>query len=81
MNLELKEEKLNKAIEMSSLEAMRSLEKKEKENSTKTLFDDQGKDQYFVGEGKINQSLTHISEDIEKLFQNRFGRVMNIFGY
>jgi len=81
LNLELKEEKLNKAIEMSSLEAMRSLEKKEKENSTKTLFDDQGKDQYFVGEGKINQSLTHISEDIEKLFQNRFGRVMNIFGY
>ena len=66
---------------MSSLEVMRDLEKKENENSNKTLFDDQGKDQYFVGERKSNQTLAHIGEDIEELFQNRFGRVMNIFGY
>tara|TARA_B100001013_G_scaffold337116_1_gene256947 strand:- start:544 stop:1302 length:759 start_codon:yes stop_codon:yes gene_type:complete len=81
LNLEFNEKRLNRAIEMSSLEVMRVLEKKEKENSTKTLFDDQGKDQYFVGEGKSNQSLAHIGEDTEELFQNRFGRVMNIFGY
>jgi hypothetical protein len=77
----LNEEKLNKANEMSSLEVMRGLEKREKENSKKTLFDNQGKDQYFVGEGKTNQSLADIGEDTEELFQNRFGRVMNIFGY
>lgn len=81
LNLELNEEKLNRAVEMSSLEVMRGIEKREKENSAGTLFDDQGKDQYFVGEGKTNQSLAHIGGDIEELFQNRFGKIMNLFGY
>ena len=81
LKLELDEEKVKKAIEMSSLEVMRDLEIKEKEKSVETLFDDQGKDQYFVGEGKTNQSLAHIGEDTDDFFQKRFGKFMNIFGY
>ncbi len=81
LKLDLDEERIKNAIEKSSLQSMKELEKKEKDNSTETLFDNQGKDNYFVGEGKTNQSLTHLGDDIEEFFQKRFGKITGIFGY
>ena len=75
------EEKIKSAIERSSIETLQALEISEKSENKPTLFEKNKDDETFMGEGKINQSLEFLGEDIEEHFMNRFGKIMGAFGY
>jgi len=75
------EEKIKSSIERSSIEALTALEISEKSKNKPTLFERKKDDETFMGEGKMNQSLEFLGEGIEEHFMNRFGKIMDAFGY
>ena len=81
MEQKVDEEKIKSSIERSSIEKMKALELSEKSENKPTLFDGKKSDQMFIGEGKINQSLEFLGEGLEEHFINRFGKIMDAFGY
>ncbi len=78
---EPEETRIRAAVENSSINAMRRLEESERKHGRSSLFEDQGKANFFVGKAGINQSLAHLGEDIEDSFEKRFGNFVRIFGY
>ena len=60
---------------------MRKLEKKEAAMGSSGVFGYQGKDNYFVGQGKSGQSLSFLGDDIEQDFVSCFREVMDLFKY
>ncbi len=81
IGINVEEEKIADTVRKTSLSNMRSIEKKERQEKKASIFGNQGKNNYFVGEGKMNQSLAFLGDDIEELYQKRFGKFANIFGY
>ena len=57
------------------------MEKTEKSNKKASLFESNPNGDYFVGEGKTNQSLATISPEIEELYCKHFDRFAKQLGY
>ena len=82
LGINVEEEKIADTIRKTSLSNMRSIEKKEREETKASgVFGNIENPNYFIGEGKINQPLTFLSNEIEELYQKRFGKFTKIFGY
>lgn len=75
------ESRIQIAVRHCALDEVRKFEIKEKSLGKKDVFVDLPNSASFVGEGKVAQSLAFIGEDIEMLYQERFGRFVHMFGY
>ena len=81
LEVEIDEARLERAVRGSALESMRRLEDAEREREQNTLFSDQGEGNRFVGSGLTGQSLEPLGEEVESLYQKRFGSITQLFGY
>ncbi|MDJ0626182.1 MAG: sulfotransferase domain-containing protein [Candidatus Caenarcaniphilales bacterium] len=81
LGIELDDGKLEVAVKASSLENARKMEESDKKKGDKSLFDNLPKGLPFVGEGRINQSLSFLGSDVEEMYKRRFGKFINVFGY
>ena len=73
--------KIKKAVYSSTIEKARKLEKTEKSNKKVSLFESNPNGDYFIGEGKTNQSLAIISSEIEELYRKHFDKFAEQLGY
>jgi hypothetical protein len=77
LHLEVEEERLERAVEGCSLERMRSLEIAERTGGGSSVFAGSRSaleaGRYFVNEGRTGQGLSHLGEDLETAFDERFG--------
>ena len=73
--------RIQAAVEHCAIGKARKLEVEEKKQNRKNIYVDLPNNAAFVGEGKTAQSLAFIGEDIEELYQEKFGKLVNIFGY
>lgn len=78
---EVDDSRIRAAVEICAIDKARKLEMEEKKQGRKNIYVDLPNNASFVGEGKIAQSLAFIGEDVEKLYQEKFGRLVSIFGY
>ncbi|AFY37525.1 sulfotransferase [[Leptolyngbya] sp. PCC 7376] len=83
LDIEIDAEKLEYAIQQSSLDSMRKIEKKEKEIGSKEqgIFRTYSNSKPFVGSGKSNQSLEEFGENFENIFSRNFASLIELFGY
>ena len=83
LEIEIDFDKLESAIQQSSLESMREFEKKEREIGTEKqgIFRTYSNSQPFVGSGKSGQSLEEFGEEIETQFAEKFKPLIELFGY
>lgn len=82
LELPVKEERIDFAVQRSSLDSMRSLEQKEKEaKNTSVVFDGRGGRDTFVGKGRSGQKLEHLGEDLAKAYETRFASFTKMLGY
>jgi len=75
------DKKIKEAIEDCDIKKLRELEKQEKQNNETTVFRISSKEEYFIGQGKSNQSLAEIDQELEDLYQEEFEGFVRIFGY
>lgn len=73
--------KIQMAVESCAIDTARKFELEEKEQGRKNIYVDLPNNGSFVGEGKMAQSLNFIGEDVEALYQEKFGSFAHIFGY
>lgn len=82
IGMEPDQQKLRYAVDSTTIESMRNMETKESTLGGIHLFNKpEGGEDHFVGEGRMNQSLAGISEEVEDLFLKKFGKFMTLFGY
>jgi aryl sulfotransferase len=78
---ESEDSRIQMAVNHCAIDEARKFEIEEKKHGRKSIYDDLPNNAPFVGEGKIAQSLAYIGEDIEALYQDRFGKFVHMFGY
>ncbi|HTN93640.1 MAG TPA: sulfotransferase domain-containing protein [Gallionella sp.] len=78
---EPEDSRIQMAVNNCTLEKAKKFEVEEKRQGRKRIYVDLPNNASFVGEGRIAQSLAGIGEDVESLYQERFGRLVSIFGY
>jgi len=78
---EADESRIQAAVENCAIDKARKLEMEEKKQGRKNIYVDLPNNASFVGEGKIAQSLAFIGDDVEALYQEKFGRLVPLFGY
>ncbi|AFZ43496.1 sulfotransferase [Halothece sp. PCC 7418] len=81
LGIEIDKNKMQEVIEDCDINKLREIEIQEKQNNETTVFHGSSKGEYFIGQGKTNQSLAEISKDLEHLYQENFERFVRIFGY
>jgi len=81
LGIEPDKNKIKIALSECTIDKMSKQEKKEKEQRDETIYPDLPNGQYFIGEGKTNQSLSCISDDIESLYVEKFGPLIDQLGY
>ncbi len=81
LGMEPDDSRIEMTVKHCSIENARNFETEEKNQGRKNIYVDLPNNASFVGEGKMAQSLEHIGEDIEALYQEKFGKFVNIFGY
>ena len=74
-------EKVKESIEQASIQNMKKMEVREKESQSESLFAGNINKGTFVGEGNSNQSLSHISNEVENAYREKFSNFLQIFGY
>ena len=78
LDLEIDPERVQVAVDRSSLENLREMEDKE---GTSGIFTTASKENRFVNEGKTGQSIELIDPSLRKAFERKFGDLMQLFGY
>ena len=73
--------RLQAAVESCAIDKARKFEMEEKKRGRKNVYVDLPNNASFVGEGKISQSLAFIGEDVEALYEEKFGKLVSMFGY
>jgi aryl sulfotransferase len=81
LGMEPDDSRIEMTVRHCAIDNARNFEIEEKKKGRKNIYVDLPNNASFVGEGKTAQSLTHIGEDIESLYQEKFGKFVNIFGY
>jgi hypothetical protein len=86
MGRPIDEERLAKAVELSSFDRMRALEVQEKASGASSTVFAGGKDQmrkgmFFMNKGQSGRNLKSIAPDLDPLLAQRFGAAMREFGY
>lgn len=76
LGLDIEEQRLERAVEGSSLERMRSFEVAERTEGSAAVFAGSRRaleaGHYFVNEGRTGQDLSHLGEDLDMAFDERF---------
>jgi len=78
---EAEDSRIQMAVEHCAIDKARQFEIEEKKQGRNNIYVDLPNGASFVGEGKISQSLAHIGEDVESLYQEKFGKFVHMFGY
>lgn len=78
---EPEESRIQMAVEHCAIDKARKFEMDEKKQGRKSIYVEMPNNASFVGEGKIAQSLACIGDDIEALYQEKFGQFVSMFGY
>lgn len=78
---EPEDSRIQMAVKHCAIDEARKFETEEKKQGRKSIYVDLPNNASFVGEGKIAQSLVFIGEDVEALYQERFGKFVHLFGY
>jgi hypothetical protein len=81
LGLELDQIRIQSVIEECEIDNLRKIEIQDKKNNYKSFFDYLPEGEYFIGQGKTNQSLVDISEEVEAFYQEKFSVFNRIFGY
>lgn len=81
LGLEIDENKIKEVVEDCEINNLRQLEIQEKQNNQSSFFDELPQGEYFIGQGKTNQSLAEISPDLENLYHEKFQGFVRLFGY
>jgi len=78
----IEEQRLERAVEGSSLERMRSFEVAERTEGTAAVFAGSRRaleaGRYFVNEGRTGQDLSHLGEDLDMAFAERFAGAFGV---
>ncbi len=78
---EPEDSKIQMAVMHCAIDKARKFEMEEKKQGRKSIYVDRPNTPSFVGDGKMAQSLVCIGEDVETLYQERFGKFIHMFGY
>jgi len=81
LRLDVNEERIKTVVEECQIDNLRQIEIQEKSIKENTLFDKLPQGKLFIGQGKMNQSLTTISQEIENLYQDQFNNFIHLLGY
>lgn len=80
------EARIARAVQASSIDRMRGMEDRERASGQDSRVfvinkDNRGAEQRFVGKGGSGQTLAHLGEDLDHMFDARFSQVLTMLGY
>ncbi len=81
LELEIDENRIQEVVKDCDINNLREIEIQEKHNKETTVFRGSSEGEYFIGQGKTNQSLAEISPDLENLYYEQFSGFVRLFGY
>lgn len=81
LEIEIDENKIKEVVEDCKINNVRQMEIQEKQNNKTTLFPKLPEGEYFISQGKTNQSLAEIHPDLENLYYENFQGFVRLFGY
>jgi len=84
LNLPVDQEKIRAAVEASSFKRMRKMEEDDRKNkSSDSMFltEDINENTFFINKGLSGQTLAHLGEGLDEMFDEKFNEALSLFGY